>query len=166
MKSKPFTFNIFRKSIVQRQQRPTKALRRRQIYAYGNCHNFNGNFSEWSSSIQFFNNTVHSLADFCPLLKNFNIYLLNCLSGEPLILVKALTLSEENYPIDKFTENRSALLALKLSYSLEDSMWVQLLLEKLEPETRKQFEAEIRSLGPAEVPKYAQLDEFIEGLKI
>jgi hypothetical protein len=45
-------------------------------------------------------------------------------------------------------------------------MWVQLLLEKLEPETRKQFEAEIHSLGPAEVPKYAQLAEFIEGLKI
>jgi hypothetical protein len=60
---KSFTFNIFRKSIVQRQPRPTKALRRRQIYAYRNCHNFNGNFSEWSSSIQFFNNTVHSLAD-------------------------------------------------------------------------------------------------------
>jgi hypothetical protein len=110
--------------------------------------------------------TRFTLSQTWPLLKNFNIYLLNCLSGEPLILVKALTLSEENYPIDKFTENRSALLALKLSYSLEDSMWVQLLLEKLEPETRKQFEAEIRSLGTAEVPKYAQLDEFIEGLKI
>jgi hypothetical protein len=82
-------------------------------------------------------------------------YLLSCWSGEPLNLVKALTLSEENYPIaykalvdryenkrrlsyhywnniqalpklklelsqglretiDKFTENRSPLLALKL----------------------------------------------------
>jgi hypothetical protein len=108
--------------------------------------------------------------------------------------VKALTLSEENYPIaykalvdryenkrmlsyhywnniqalpklklessqglretiDKFIENRSALLVLKLSDSLEEFMWLQLLLEKLDPKTRKQFEAEIRSLGPAEVPK-------------
>ncbi|CAH1374569.1 unnamed protein product [Tenebrio molitor] len=41
-------------------------------------------------------------------------------------------------------------------------MWLQLLLEKLDPETRKQFEAEIRSLGPAEVPKYTQLAEFVE----
>ncbi|KAJ3622420.1 hypothetical protein MTP99_002930 [Tenebrio molitor] len=41
-------------------------------------------------------------------------------------------------------------------------MWLQLLLEKLDPETRKQIEAEIRSLGPAEVPKYTQLAEFVE----
>jgi hypothetical protein len=163
--------------------------------------NFNGNFSEWSSFIQFFNNAVHSRADVAQIEK-FQ-YLLSCLSGEPLNLVKALTLSEENYPIaykalvdryenkrrlsyhywnniqalpklksessqglretiDKFTENRSALLALNLSHSLEDFMWLQLLLEKLDPETRKQFEAEIRSLGPAEVPKYTQLAEFVE----
>jgi hypothetical protein len=161
--------------------------------------NFNGNFSEWSSFIQFFNNAVHSRADVAQIEK-FQ-YLLSCLSGEPLNLVKALTLSEENYPIaykalvdlyenkrrlsywnniqalpklklessqglretiDKFTENRSALLALNLSHSFEDFMWLQLLLEKLDPETRKQFEAEIRSLGPAEVPKYTQLAEFVE----
>jgi hypothetical protein len=36
-------------------------------------------------------------------------------------------------------------------------MWLQLLLEKLNSEMRKQFEAEIRSLGTAEVPKYTQL---------
>jgi hypothetical protein len=41
-------------------------------------------------------------------------------------------------------------------------MWLQLLLEKLNSETRKQFEAEIRSLGTAEVPKYTQLAEFVE----
>jgi hypothetical protein len=41
-------------------------------------------------------------------------------------------------------------------------MWLQFLFEKLDPETRKQFEAEIRSLGPAEVPKYTQLAEFVE----
>jgi hypothetical protein len=163
--------------------------------------NFNGNFSEWNSFIQFFNNAVHSRADVAQIEK-FQ-YLLRCLSGEPLNLVKALTLSEENYPIaykalvdryenkrrlsyyywnniqalpklksessqglretiDKFTENRSTLLALNLSHSLEDFMWLQLLLEKLDPETRKQFEAEICSLGPAEVPKYTQLAEFVE----
>jgi hypothetical protein len=115
--------------------------------------NFNGNFSEWSSFIQFFNNAVHSRADLA-LIEKLQ-YLLSCLSREPLNLVKALTLSEENYPIaykalvdryenkrglsyhywnniqalpklkleslqglretiDKFTENRSPLLALKL----------------------------------------------------
>jgi hypothetical protein len=154
-----------------------------------------------SSFIQFFNNAVHSRADLA-LIEKFQ-YLLSYLSREPLNLVKALTLSEENYriaykalvdryenkrrlsyhywnniqalpklklessqglreTIDKLTENRSALLALNLSHSLEDFMWLQLLLEKLDPETRKQFEAEIRSLGPAEVPKYTQLAEFVE----
>jgi hypothetical protein len=40
---------------------------------------------------------------------------------------------------DKFKENRFALMALNLAESLEDFMWFQLLLEKLDPDTRKLF---------------------------
>jgi hypothetical protein len=64
---------------------------------------------------------------------------------------------------DKFKENRFALMALNLAESLEDFMWFQLLLEKLDPDTRKLFESDIRTLGPAEIPKFKQLADFIEG---
>ncbi|KAH0811753.1 hypothetical protein GEV33_011038 [Tenebrio molitor] len=132
------------------------------------------------------------------------ILTLGNLTGEPLNLVKVITLSEENYTIaynalvdryenkrklsyhywntlkqlpkltsesasglrklsEKFKENRSALMALNLAESLEDFMWFQLLLEKLDPDTRKLFESDIRTLGPAEIPKFKQLANFIEG---
>jgi hypothetical protein len=161
-----------------------------------------GNFSEWTSFIQFFDNTIHSRPELARIEK-FQ-YLISSLTGEPLNLVKAVTLSEENYPIaynalvdryenkrklsyhywntlnqlpkltsesasglrklsDKFKENRSALMALNLAESLEDFMWFQLLLEKLDPDTRKLFESDIRTLGPAEIPKFKQLADFIEG---
>jgi hypothetical protein len=54
-------------------------------------------------------------------------------------------------------------MALNLAESLEDFMWFQLLLEKLDPDTRKLFESDIRTLGPAEIPKFKQLADFIEG---
>jgi hypothetical protein len=163
---------------------------------------FDGNFSEWTSFIQFFDNAIHSRPELARIEK-FQ-YLISSLTGEPLNLVKAITLSEENYPIaynalvdryenkrklsyhywntlkqlpkltsesasglrklsDKFKENRSALMALNLAESLEDFMWFQLLLEKLDPDTRKLFESDIRTLGPAEIPKFKQVADFIEG---
>jgi hypothetical protein len=163
---------------------------------------FDGNFSEWTSFIQFFDNAIHSRPELARIEK-FQ-YLISSLTGGPLNLVKAITLSEENYPIaysalvdwyenkrklsyhywntlkqlpkltsesasglrklsDKFKENRSALMALNLAESLEDFMWFQLLLEKLDPDTRKLFESDIRTLGPAEIPKFKQLADFIEG---
>jgi hypothetical protein len=42
-------------------------------------------------------------------------------------------------------------------------MWFQLLLEKLDPDTRKLFESDICVLGPAEIAKFKQLADFTEG---
>jgi hypothetical protein len=54
-------------------------------------------------------------------------------------------------------------MALNLAESLEDFMWFQLLLEKLDPDTHKLFESDICILGPAEIAKFKQLADFIEG---
>jgi hypothetical protein len=75
---------------------------------------FDGNFSEWTSFIQFFDNAIHSRPELARIEK-FQ-YLISSLTGEPLNLVKAITLSEENYPIaysalvDRYENKR------KLSY--------------------------------------------------
>jgi hypothetical protein len=83
MKSKPFIFNIFRKSIVQHKPIPIKARRRRQTYAYRNCRCVilmvtlvTGVRLSNSSIMRFI------LRQNYPLLKNLNIYSVPC-RGNP-----------------------------------------------------------------------------------
>ncbi|XP_063923051.1 uncharacterized protein LOC135137358 [Zophobas morio] len=59
--------------------------------------NFHGDFVKWYPFIQTFNTAIHNNESLPPVDK-FQ-YLLSCLSGEALNLIKSLTLSEDNYPI-------------------------------------------------------------------
>jgi hypothetical protein len=56
---------------------------------------FDGNFSEWTSFIQFFDNAIHSRPELARIEK-FQ-YLISSLAGEPLNLVKAMVIVHFNY---------------------------------------------------------------------
>ncbi|KAJ8960874.1 hypothetical protein NQ318_020173 [Aromia moschata] len=62
-----------------------------------NLQTFDGKLENWSAFIQVFNRSIHdnnTLAN----VERFE-YLLGCLSGEPLNLIKTIVLSDDNYPI-------------------------------------------------------------------
>ncbi|XP_063910744.1 uncharacterized protein LOC135127960 [Zophobas morio] len=162
--------------------------------------NFDGDFVKWYPFIQTFNTAIHNNESLPPVDK-FQ-YLLSCLSGEALNLIKSLTLSEDNYPIaykiltdryddkrklaaqffhgimsipkltresakalrsvlDSFKEHRGALEALKIADNLEDFLWFSILLDKVDVNTRKAFEAECR-IQKIDFPTREDLENFIE----
>ncbi|KAJ8962073.1 hypothetical protein NQ318_018022 [Aromia moschata] len=62
-----------------------------------NLQTFDAKLENWSAFIQVFNRSIHdnnTLAN----VERFE-YLLGCLSGEPLNLIKTIVLSDDNYPI-------------------------------------------------------------------
>ncbi|KAJ3659063.1 hypothetical protein Zmor_010772 [Zophobas morio] len=162
--------------------------------------NFDGDFVQWYPFIQKFNTAIHNNKSLPPVDK-FQ-YLLSCLSGEALNLIKSLTLSGDNYPIaykilidryddkrklaaqffhgimsipkltkesakalrsvlDSFKEHRGALEALKIADNLEDFLWFSILLDKVDVNTRKAFEAECRT-QKIDFPTRKDLETFIE----
>ncbi|KAJ8968574.1 hypothetical protein NQ314_002239 [Rhamnusium bicolor] len=165
-----------------------------------NLRIFDGKLEDWMSFIQVFSHSIHDNATLANVEK-FE-YLLGRLSGEPLNLIKAISLSDDNYPIaykalydrydnkrdlathywnrlhslsklrdesasglrnlyNNFKENLAALRALKIDDSLEDFILLNLLLEKVDQNMRRLFEAEIRELK-GDIPSFNRLSDFVE----
>jgi hypothetical protein len=159
---------------------------------------FDGNFKNWTTFIELFNILVNN-NDELTNVEKFQ-YLISSLVGEPLQLVKSLSISDANYCIayqslvdryqnkrilassywnfiqelpkqntesasglrnllDSFVQNVKAVQGLDI-LDREDFVWTNLLLEKLNINTRKAFEFEFKNND--EIPTFHQLKVFVE----